>query len=674
MLFFRRHPILRVLLPLLIGIALGLQLSIAVNPLPYLLIVFFAIPFCNSIWSKIQIAKTWFSVLIQFFFVLAGMELVYLNLPLNNERHFRYMNWHDEQFCIVKIENDPVFRFGSWSAQADLKMIKNNTWQEVCGKVQLKLKAHRRVIQLQQGDFILLKSRPDPIPNSALPSDFDYTAYLKKMGIYYQLRTDAAWMKTGNDNGGFFAAVTEFRNRMATLIMAMNGSHETKSLLCALLLGFDDEISQEFYQLFSVTGTLHVLSVSGLHVGLIFITLNGLLFFLPVNRRGNLIKMIIVILVLWLFALLTGFSPSVIRSTLMFSLMMLGKSFFRRVTPLNIVFASAFFTLLFNPLVIANPGFQLSYFAVIGILIVYPWLYEKVQIDNWILDKIWQWSAVSIAAQLATFPISVYYFHTFPLWFLPANVIIVPLVTLIMYGGIFAVVFSVFPQLSDVFLFICDKIVDLITGTGRLFTSMPVNLISNLRPDAWVVFGIYITLFFAGYALISRKLFYLRVTIITLSLLLVYDIYRSYLRFKQNELIVFAVKHEPVICVQSGKKLFVMADSSVISHKNFIKTTHYLCDLTNSETDIHPIGKGLFSFCLNGKSFSFYNRFSGKVRFCNLTLTDYTVFCRSPILPTYSFNKAQTTVLGYWNVSENSFPSNIKVWNLKQEGFYRQNL
>jgi competence protein ComEC len=210
---------------------------------------------------------------------------------------------------------------------------------------------------------------------------------------------------------------------------------ETAQLCTALLTGYDDEINSDTINAFAHSGTLHVLSVSGLHTGILYAVLIFLLGLVDRNKKHLFIQLIIISVALWSFALITGFSPPVLRAVIMLNLIAIGRSYYSYSSQhsINILAVSAFLILIFNPLLIYDTGFLLSYSAVLGILYFEPVFTPLIHSRFTIVNKIWQLTSVSLAAQLTTLPITLFLFHQFPLWFIVSNLIVIPLCTVVMF-------------------------------------------------------------------------------------------------------------------------------------------------------------------------------------------------------------------------------------------------
>jgi competence protein ComEC len=320
-------------------------------------------------------------------------------------------------------------------------------WKESKGKV---LIYHKSKKPLLPGQFILVEKSPEKIPAPIFPNEFDYSGFLARKDIHYRQYIGEKF--TLIDSSQVHASaywLANFRKNMAEIIEAKVPNPESQQIAAALLLGQKETLDKEIKDAYAETGTMHILAVSGLHVGIVFAILLFPLKGIKLNPGQRKIYLIAVILLIWTYAMLTGFSPSVIRAASMFSLFTAGQMRKRKPSSFNILAFSAVLMITLDPGVIFEVGFQLSYAAVSGILLIQPLIVRFWLPPNRVLEYAWQLTAVSIAAQLATFPLSVYYFHIFPTYFLIANLFIIPLSFLVMSVGIPFLVLSWVPVLSD---------------------------------------------------------------------------------------------------------------------------------------------------------------------------------------------------------------------------------
>ncbi|WP_432709707.1 ComEC/Rec2 family competence protein [Pedobacter sp.] len=203
-----------------------------------------------------------------------------------------------------------------------------------------------------------------------------------------------------------------------------------------LILGYRTDLSKETLAAYAQTGTIHALSVSGMHVGIIYLVLHNLLQFMNRSRTLKICRCLLIVALIWCYALLTGCSPSVLRSAFMLSTFIIGKTMSRHSNSYNTMAFSALALLIYQPLLLFDLGFQLSFLSVFGLIYLQPLLYRLFYFKALLADKLWSYTALSIAAQLTTFPLSVYYFHQFPILFLFSNLFILLPVSLIMYIGL----------------------------------------------------------------------------------------------------------------------------------------------------------------------------------------------------------------------------------------------
>ena len=256
---------------------------------------------------------------------------------------------------------------------------------------------------------------------------------------------------------------------------------DERAITEALLIGKTDGLPATLRNAYAASGTMHVLAVSGLHVGIIYWILLLILKPLSSFAQGRWLVALISIFILWSYAALTGFSPSVLRAVAMFTFVAISNPFGLRSQIINTLAASFFILLIYDPGMISNIGFQLSYLAVAGIIWIHPVLYKKFQPENRILDYCWSIISVSIAAQLTTFPLTVYYFHQFPVYFIPANLIIIPLSFLILLVGISLLVLGKITAVAALLGSIIQEAIGFMNLIARTFQTLPGQLPDDIQ-------------------------------------------------------------------------------------------------------------------------------------------------------------------------------------------------
>lgn len=295
------------------------------------------------------------------------------------------------------------------------------------------------------GDEFIIRAQIKETESPHNPSEFDYKAWLAIQNIYHQTflkQKDLIRVKS-NAGNPIIAFALKLRTEQINFYRRILKSDDAFSFASTLILGYKSDLSPETLNIYSKTGTIHALSVSGMHVGIVYAVLNLLLRFLDRKRWLMAIKVSLILSFIWFYTLLTGLSPSVLRSAIMISVFIIAKSFVKNTNSYNIIAFAAFCLLVYTPFLIWDVGFQLSFLAVLGLI----WLQPKIEnwwyIENKWLGKLWSTVAISLAAQLITCPLSVYYFHQFPVYFLISNLFIVIPVALLMYLGILILLFRI---------------------------------------------------------------------------------------------------------------------------------------------------------------------------------------------------------------------------------------
>ncbi len=361
-------------------------------------------------------------------------------------------------------------------------------------------------LPVQLNDRFWVFDRPRKLKSLPFPGTFDFTAWLAEHGIHHELRFSADKLVAVDPDPDPSVALrfNLYRERLLDIFREAGLRDEAWAVMSALVLGYDDAVDTEVMQAFSATGTLHVLSVSGLHVGLVYAAIRMLLGFLNRRTFGKRLQQVLSLLFIWLYAFLTGASPAVLRSAAMLSLVLGSNLVNRPAAVWNSLAASIFLLTVADPALPADVGFQLSYAAVGGILALYPWLRERSPVRTKLGQRVWEFMSVSVAAQWFTFPLGLYYFHQFPNLFLLTNAIIIPLSTLAMFAGL-ALLFlgsiaglgpllgSLLQQFMEMFLALVEWMGDLpfaqTTGIWINVTQLVALSLLVLCIHRWVISG-----------------------------------------------------------------------------------------------------------------------------------------------------------------------------------------
>lgn len=484
----------------------------------------------------------------------------------------------DNVHLIVKPADVVVHKEKYNKAVFDVYQVFNsskNQWEYARGKILLQSPAHIKLdSNFHINGFYLLNARLQNIPDTKNPYAFNYAEYLRRQGIYYTV-----YLKEKKDLN--FLTDKKFWNIKEwalyvryKIIMYFKTNPDlniaNKSLASALLTGFDDELDNETIQSFVYSGTLHILSVSGFHTGLVFLLISFLFSLFDPHHRRKWTRTFVIILSLFFYAFMSGFSAPIVRAAVMLSLIVIQQNFYtdRIIHPLNVLSAAAFFVLVYNPLSINDAGFLLSFSAMIGIVYFSP----KYVFENRIIQSSWDIISMSIGAQLGTLPIALYFFHSFAFLFIVANLLIVPLTTIIMFVCIIALI--PVPLFSIILNYLLQWLVEI----NRWF------YLSNTYYD-WIHFNfsdsIILTILIAGSFYLIEKIkeqethriqlvhFILLITSIWL---IIHHLQYVYSHQKKT-LYVYAEKSGNTICIQKNNQaIFNALDSLNMSRwgRNFL--------------------------------------------------------------------------------------------------------
>jgi len=302
---------------------------------------------------------------------------------------------------------------------------------------------------LSIGEMLLVPSRFSNIEKPANPGEFDYSRYMANKCIWHQSFLKASdVVPVGEKTGSILYEAVKLRKKVVRKLDQYIEDTEASAVISTLLLGYKADLSREILHTYSATGVMHVLSVSGMHVAIVAALAGYLLGFWK-GRKMHIVQALLIVAFVWLYTLLSGLSAAACRSALMVSFVIAGRLINRNANMFNCVSAAAFFQMLSRPLWLFDIGFQLSYLAVFGLIVFYPEINRMLKFRSRICQVIWSYIAFSLAAQAATFPLCLYYFNQFPLYFLASNVFIMLPVTVVMYAGVGFLLMAFLPSSAD---------------------------------------------------------------------------------------------------------------------------------------------------------------------------------------------------------------------------------
>ncbi|HEX4877100.1 MAG TPA: ComEC/Rec2 family competence protein [Chitinophagaceae bacterium] len=574
--FWKRTPFLRLLLAFMAGIILQWNYSL---PLIILLLVgllclagllgFFFMP----VTAKFRYSLV-AGVLSSLAFGAAGGIVTYKK-DVRNNPDFLGHHYHPGDYLVAVLDENPVEKTKSFKANARIsRLISGDSAIPVQGHIIIYFKKDSS-LKLSYGTQLLFKKDLQAIKNSGNPGGFDYKRFSLFQGITHQVYLKPGEYETlpGQQQHWFRQFLYNTRNKILDILRQYINGDKELGLAEALLIGYKNDLEQSLVQSYTNTGVVHIIAISGLHLGLIYWLLTILMKPLEKRKRIKWLRPVLIIGGLWLFSLLAGAQPSILRSAVMFTCIVLGDSLSRKTSIYNTMAFSAFLLLCINPFWLWDVGFQLSYAAVLSIIIFMKPVYNWFYIPNKALDFIWKLNAVTIAAQVLTVPIGIYHFHQFPNLFLLTNFLAVPLSSIILLGEIALCSVAFIPAVA--------------TQLGRLLSwlinsmNLYIEKIESIRYSLWdglqitILQATLLLLFTAGisYWLLEKSK---QALLAGCTALFVFASLRTFSfieRDRQQKIIVYNVPQKRAVDFVNGRHYYFIGDSDLLAD-DFARNFH----------------------------------------------------------------------------------------------------
>lgn len=544
---------------------------------------------------------------------LGGVNIVIFKTSKNDHLHYQKHNQHAEEY-IIQVVDLPKEKPNSIQVIAEVQQVidTNQRLTTTKGHVLLYFAKDSLSANILQGDKLIIRSQLDDIAEPINPGQFNYKQYLSFNQIYQQgfvQETNFHKIESGSFSIMQFAG--KCRNSLLTVLKDNGLSGDELAVASALILGYKDDLGEELKHSYSSAGATHVLAVSGLHVGIIFLVLSFLFNLFDKNDKYKVIKSLLLIISLWAYATLTGLSPSVMRAATMFSFVAAGSMLKKKASIYNTLATSAFVLLIFNPFLIMEVGFQLSYLAVLGIVyfqnIIYKSLFFKRKIPNYI----WTITSVSIAAQLTTFPLGLLYFHQFPTYFFISNLFVIPGAMLIIGLGIGVFIFGAIPYIGTFLGFLLSYFIYFMNTFIISIDTLPHSLIEGVSISIKECWLIYLIIIFFVISYESRKMKFLILSLIGIIIFIGIDLSEDYRLTNHKEITIYQIKNEPNIDFISLESHTFISNQSLINNKSamLFNVHHHWFDLDLSKPIEHEFTDTFESDNLIAESgyYQFYN-------------------------------------------------------------------
>jgi competence protein ComEC len=553
-----KFPLLTITISFAIGIIAEYYLEWAFSKLITFLIFCFG-AFCFLFWKskKVLLQNISFGITTYLLAFTLGMLSFYVHSDVNNANHYT-KNTIEETNSIRAIVTSAL----KPNAKYNKYFISLSHFNDSVASGKMLLYVPKiNTTKLSTGDEIWLKNSVYPIPKAFNPYQFDYANYLEKQNVFHQIYTQENQIKIIQTHKNFDFYIEKLRNNLSKSFDIHDFEPKTKAIIDALILGQRLELDKETIADYSNAGVIHILAISGLHISIIYFFIVFLLKPLKRVRFGAEIQLLIVLAILWLFAFLTGLPASVTRAVTLFSFISIGNYFNQPKAIYNALAISAFLILLVNPNAIFDVGFQLSYAAVLSIVLFQPF-YKKFyftenKIGIYFIDTI----LVSLAAQIGVLPLSLYYFNQLPLLFLLANLIIIPLSSLVLIVGIVILPLNyVFPSIAVFLGNVLEYSIQFMNNYIHWIAQFKSGIITNISFSGWLTFSMYLVIVALIYGLYHTKAKNVKYILLTILIFQCSYITVKWNENHRNELVIFNEK-SILIGIKNQKKVIAFSDA-----------------------------------------------------------------------------------------------------------------
>lgn len=514
-----------------------------------------------------------------------GGGLAYLSEPTHQLSH--YVNAGKASGFRGIIVSDESEREHYYRYELELTMCRvGDSLLPVSGKVYLYVRKAEKKTPFIYGDVVFCNKGYFDVPGPKNPDEFDYRHYLQLQGIFAHAFVSSEDIKIiGHDPPDqMFNLAYTIRGYCKSEIQTFVKTEREQAVLIALLLGVKDYLDEDIRETYATAGAMHVLAVSGLHVGIIYAMLVWVLGRWRRTRMGRYGFVVVALAAVWMYALITGFSPSVLRSAIMLSLVIVSEATRRSSNVYNALGIAAFVLIVYDPNTIYSVGFQLSFLAVLGIVIIYPLIHRKWYFSGRLANYIWSITCISIAAQLATFPLTLLYFHQMPTYFLVSNLVVIPAANVLLIAGIAMLALgSVVPVIGGGIGFLLGYFLYAMNEVLTWLTVLPYSLMNWLSVDRLEVFLIYLILGFILLLCVRYRFSDLVSAFIMVLLLFSRIYYQQYKQHRQHAIVVYKLDGVTAIDLIKGNQALLLIERS----------EHQSMDLVAYQINPHRLAIGL---------------------------------------------------------------------------------
>ena len=568
---YAKYPFVRMLIPFALGVWCCVCISsFRLTPTVTIgiALALFAMAAVTAFVLKSYRHNWIFGAVMACYLVLAGYALTQVHQAETQKDYYR--NYEaDAKYYVARVYDYPTERPNSIRTVLDLEYQFGDSLpsRPISGKVMAYFPKSDSAFALRYGDLIAIPAPVRAVTPPLNPGEFDYKAYLERKGITGQIYLkDEDWLDLQINNANpIYAFSYRFRDILLASLQRSGLSNDEYGVAAAILLGYDDNLADEVRKNYVAAGSMHILCVSGMHVGIIYLLASFLLGFLNRKKWQKVLKQALLLALIWFYALIAGLSPSILRASLMLTFVIVGEMIHRKGFIINSIAASAFVLLCVNPNNLLEIGFLLSYSAVIGIVVLQRPIYSWFVIKNKLLDRAWEITAVALAAQAGTIPFTLFYFNQFSTYFVLSNLFMTPISFIVVISGMVLLLVSWVPYLSTLVGYLVWGAVYVMNWVVAKIESFPGSIVKGLYISdlefALLLFALLLLLL--RVVLQKRQLFIAFLG--TLLLVMVSVTVRMYSSEYQQGMMVFSLRNHTAVDFVRGGEHLLLADSTLMA-------------------------------------------------------------------------------------------------------------
>ena len=573
---YAKYPFVRMLLPYALGIWCCVCLPSVRLPMAAMVavaLVLFAFAAATAFVLKRYRFNWLFGTVMSCYLFMAGYAMTRVHEAELQKDYFRSYE-SDATYYVARVYDDPTERERNIRTVLQLEYQFGDSLpsRPVTGKVMAYFPKSDSAFALHYGDLIAIPAPIREVSGAKNPEEFDYRAYLFRKGITGQVfLKDDTWLDLQTNNANpIYAFSYRFRDVLLASLHRSGLSDNEFGVAAAILLGYDDKLADEVRKNYVAAGSMHILCVSGMHVGIIYLLASFLLGFLNRKKWQVTLKQVLLLFLIWFYALIAGLSPSILRSALMISFVIIGEVIRRKGFIVNSIAASAFILLCINPNNLFELGFLLSYSAVVGIVVLQHPIYDLLYVKNKLLDKAWEITAVALAAQVATIPYTLFYFNQFTTYFWLSNLFMTPISFVVVISGMVLLMVSWIPYVNTLVGYLVWGAVYVMNWLVAKIESLPLSIVKGLYVSDFE-FAMLLLAFVLLLLLVTLRRRRLFIAMLSAVLLFMVSLtIRLYQSGNQDTMTVFSLRNHTAVDFVRGGEHVLLADSTLMADESTV--------------------------------------------------------------------------------------------------------